>query len=174
MWLFKSAAIMAVVIVGSCCGTKSSNHEASLETQLAKSDVAKWTPDYVRKRLRDPIGKQGPLKHSYLLEYEGIGFFYDAPGNVESDEFEAVIFEKKDLPNSAHEFVKVLPPGLTIGCTPETTISVLGDPEEVEKTGDFVWHTYNNRKNDWRNYWLRFEAGRLTLINISLHDHGRS
>ncbi|MBL7042695.1 MAG: hypothetical protein ISR77_28930 [Pirellulaceae bacterium] len=174
MWLVKPAALIAVVFVASGCGTTALNQEASSATQLAKRDVAEWTPSYVRKRLGDPIGKRRSLKHSYLLQYDGIGFLYAAPDNVESDQFEAVIFEKSDLPNGTSEFMKVVPHGLTIGCTPTTSKSILGEPEEVEEGDDIVWHTYNRRKGDWRKYWLRFRDGELDLINISLHYHGDS
>ena len=89
-----------------------------------------------------------------------------APDNVESDAFQAVVIEKQDPPTGASEFMKVVPSGVNVGCTPSATISILGEPEVVEQDGEITWDTYNQRKGDWRKYWLRFRSGKLEMINI--------
>lgn len=172
---FTGSILLAAVIVAFSCDTgRSSNQEPPSDTRLARSDVAKWTPSYVRTRLGDPVSKEGPFKNSYLLNYDGISFSYGAPENVESDVFQAVIIQKQDLPKAASEFVKSVPAGLKIGSTPATSISVLGEPEEVEEGDGYLWYTYNHRKGDWRKILLRFRRGKLELINISIRPHGRS
>lgn len=167
--------LLVISIAASGCGSRtSSNQESTSEAALTRNDVAKWTPSYVRQRLGDPVAKKGPFKNAYYLQFDGIGFFFNAPDNVESDKFQAVVIEKQDPATGASEFMKVVPSGLNVGCTPSAMISILGEPEVVEEDGEITWYTYNQRKGDWRKYWLVFRGGKLELINISVQSHGHS
>lgn len=158
----------------STAGIISLNQESPSEAALTRNDVADWTPSYVRQRLGDPVTRKGPFKNAYYLQYDGIGFFFDAPANVESDKFQAIVIEKQNLPTGAGEFMHVVPSGINIGCTPSAMLSILGEPEVVKQDGEFTWYTYNDRKGDWRRYWLRFRNGKLEMINISVEKHGQS
>lgn len=139
----------------------------------------KWSPRYVQKKLGPPATIKGPFEGVVALRYKGISFVYAAREGARTiadvDRIKAVVVKTSYPPRGSAEFTAAIPANLKMGMTLQQARDLLGTPDSRDQKKvagvKTTWLIYNERPDDWRHYWLRFDDGILRVINISRDPH---